>query len=75
VYCEVRKKSCVFWDVMLVSCVAYSSILKIEVICSTGMSVDDFRQTTCHNIPEHRTLNNHHCENLKSNVNSLSVPQ
>jgi hypothetical protein len=39
----------------LVSCSAYSSTLKMEVICSSETSVD-FQQTTRHYIPEDRTL-------------------
>jgi hypothetical protein len=31
-------------------------------------NVVDFHQTIWHYIPEDRTLHNHHCENLKSNI-------
>jgi hypothetical protein len=41
------------------------STLKMEATCSRETSVD-FRLTTRHYIPEHRTLHNHRCENLKS---------
>jgi hypothetical protein len=52
---------------MLVSCLAYSSTLKMEVThCSETMV--DFHWTTQHNTLEDRTLHNHHCENLKSYV-------
>jgi hypothetical protein len=44
---------------------AYSSTLKMEAIYSSEMSVD-FQQNTRRYIPEHNTLHNHHCENLKS---------
>jgi hypothetical protein len=50
---------------MLVSCLAYSSTLKMEVTCSSGMSVD-FHHNTWRYIPEDRTLQSHCCENLKS---------
>jgi hypothetical protein len=39
----------------LVSCLAYSFNLKMEVTCFSEMSVD-FHQTTRHYIPEDRTL-------------------
>jgi hypothetical protein len=44
---------------------AYSSILKMEVICSSETSVD-FQRTTWLYIPEGRTLHNQGCANLKS---------
>jgi hypothetical protein len=50
---------------MLVSCLAYSSTLKVELICFSEMLVD-FQQTTQRYIPNDRILHNHHCENLKS---------
>jgi hypothetical protein len=40
---------------MLVSCLAYSSIVKMEATCSSETS-DDFQQTTRRSIPEDRTL-------------------
>jgi hypothetical protein len=40
---------------MLVSCLAYSSTLKMEAKCSSEESAD-FQQTTRHYIPEERTL-------------------
>jgi hypothetical protein len=40
---------------MLVSCLAYSSILKMEATCSPETSVD-FQQTTLRYIPEYRTF-------------------
>jgi hypothetical protein len=49
----------------LVSCSAYYSTLKMEVACSSEMSVE-FQLTTRRYIPEDRTLHNHRCENLKS---------
>jgi Fe2+ transport system protein B len=56
---------------MLVSCFACFSTLKIEAICSSEMSVH-FQQTTRYYIPDDRTLHNHHCENLKSYLLSVS---
>jgi hypothetical protein len=49
----------------LVSCSAYSSTLKMELIFSSETSVD-FQRTTRHYIPENNTLYNHCCEHLKS---------
>jgi hypothetical protein len=40
---------------MLVSRLAYSSTLKMEVACSSETSVE-FKRTTRHYIPEYRTL-------------------
>jgi hypothetical protein len=40
---------------MLVSCLAYSSTLKMEKICSSETLVDFHRITWCY-IPEHRTF-------------------
>jgi hypothetical protein len=40
---------------MLISCLAYSSTLKMEVTCSSEMSVE-FQQTTGRYIPEDRNL-------------------
>jgi hypothetical protein len=50
---------------MLVSCMAYSSTLKMEVTCSSETLVHVPLNTECH-IPEDRTIHNHRCENLKS---------
>jgi hypothetical protein len=50
---------------MLVSCLAYSLILKMEATCSSETSVD-FQWTTQYYIPQDKTLHNHHYENLKS---------
>jgi hypothetical protein len=41
----VVPKNSIFWDIMLVSCLAYSSTLKIQAICSSEMSAD-FQRTT-----------------------------
>jgi hypothetical protein len=48
----------------LVSCLTYSSTLKMEVTCSSDTSVD-LQRTTRRYIPEDWTLHNHRCENLK----------
>jgi hypothetical protein len=50
---------------VLVSCLVYSSIQKMEAICSSETSVV-FQRTTWRYIPEDRTLRNHRCENLNS---------
>jgi hypothetical protein len=52
---------------MLVSCLAFSSTLKMETACSFEMSVD-FQRITWRYILEGRTLHNHHCENLRSYI-------
>jgi hypothetical protein len=52
---------------MLVSYMANSSNLKMEVICSSETPIN-FHWTTQHYIPEDRILHNHCCENLKSNI-------
>jgi hypothetical protein len=48
----------------LVSCLAYSSILKMEM-CSSEPSLD-FHRITWRYIPEDRSLHNHSCENPSS---------
>jgi hypothetical protein len=50
---------------MLVSCLAYSSALKMEATCSSETSVD-FHRNTRRYISEDITIHNHRCENLKS---------
>jgi hypothetical protein len=56
----------------LVSCLAYSSSLKMEATCSSETSVDS-KLTTWRCIPEGRTLHDHNSENLKSfNCNEFS---
>jgi hypothetical protein len=50
---------------MLISCLAYSSALEMEVTCSSKMPLNS-QQTTQFCIPEDRTLHYHFCENLKS---------
>jgi hypothetical protein len=54
-------------------CLAYSSTLKMEATCSSKMSVD-FQRTKVLYIPEHRTLHNRRCDNLKSYKIYLFVP-
>jgi hypothetical protein len=52
--------------IMLVSCLAYSSTLKMEATCSSEMS-GDVQWTTWRHVPEDsRCLHNHRCDNLKS---------
>jgi hypothetical protein len=63
----VVMESSIFWDITpcrrnqrkatfpLVSCLAYSSILKMEVICSSETSFD-FQRTTWRYVAEDRTL-------------------
>jgi hypothetical protein len=53
---------------MMVSCLAYCSTLKTEATCVSETSVA-FRWTWWHYVTyvmQDRTLNKHHCENLKS---------
>jgi hypothetical protein len=49
---------------MLVSCLAYSSTLKMEATCFSEMSVDIQGTTRRHN-PEYQTFRNRWCENFK----------
>jgi hypothetical protein len=56
---------------LLISSLAYSFILKMEVTYSSETSVD-CQWTTCY-VPEHRTLRNHRCENLKSYTSKISL--
>jgi hypothetical protein len=51
-------------NISQISCLAYSSILKMEVTCSSEISVD-FQRTTWRCIPEDRTFHKHR-DNLKS---------
>jgi hypothetical protein len=50
---------------------AYSSIPKMEAICSSETSVD-FQRPTRRNIPEDSTLHNHRYEKLKSYILCIS---
>jgi hypothetical protein len=59
---------------MLVSCLASSSTLKIEAICSSETSAD-FQQTIWPYIPEDLTLHNFQCENLRSYIANLIFNQ
>jgi hypothetical protein len=66
--CMVNACSTLFWDIMLclppaikqVSCLVYSSTLKMEATFSSETSVD-FQRTTRHYIPEESTLHNPVC--------------
>jgi hypothetical protein len=55
----------------LVSCLAYSSTLKIEAIYSYETLVE-FQRDTWRYIPEDITLHNHRCENLTSYMTRFS---
>jgi hypothetical protein len=50
---------------MMVSCLAYLPRLNMEATFLSETS-DDFQQTTRRYNPEHITLRNYRCENLKS---------
>jgi hypothetical protein len=56
----------------LISCLAYSPILKMETAYSSETSVD-FQQNTRRYIPEDIILLNHSCENLKSYKKFISI--
>jgi hypothetical protein len=56
----------------LVSCLAYSSTLKMEATCSSETSVA-FQLTARRHIPEDITLHNHRCENLKFSYKLLII--
>jgi hypothetical protein len=53
---------------MLVSCLAYSSTLKMEAIFSSKTSLDLQRTTWCY-VAEDTKLHKHSCENLRSYKN------
>jgi hypothetical protein len=55
---------------MLVSCLAYSSTLKMKATYSSEMSVS-FQRTAWRHIPAERTLRNYLCENLSSYIRIL----
>jgi hypothetical protein len=68
---NVRQATCF----TLVSCLAYSSTVKMEAKCSSETSVDIQRTTRCY-IPEDGILHNHRCENLKYyGASSISYPR
>jgi hypothetical protein len=50
---------------VLVSCLAYSSTIKMQATCSSLIYVD-FQWTTWRYIPENRIIHNHRSESLKS---------
>jgi hypothetical protein len=56
------KKSCIK-QAASSSCSAFSSCLKMEVECSSKISVD-FDRRTWHHIPEDRTLHSYPCDNV-----------
>jgi hypothetical protein len=55
---------------MLVTCLAYSSTLKMETVHE--ISVNFYWATLCH-IPEDGTLHSHHHDNLRSNQGVLCL--
>jgi hypothetical protein len=57
----IRVKAELATHSMLVSCLAYSLTLKMEVICSSETSVD-FQQMTQHHMSEDRS--SHHERNM-----------
>jgi hypothetical protein len=59
-------------DFMLVSCLAYSSTLKMEAMCTSETSVV-FQRTTQFFITEDSSLHDHYCENLKSYIYENSL--
>jgi hypothetical protein len=65
-----RKISCFPPAYTLVSCLAYSSTLKMKATCSSETSVD-FQRITRRYIPDDRTIHYHRRENLKSYKNIL----
>jgi hypothetical protein len=70
----LKPKSSIFWDETpcrplmakqdLISCLSYSSTLKMEETYSSETSVV-FQRTTRRYIPEDRTPHNDRCENLR----------
>jgi hypothetical protein len=60
---ETSKNVC--HQLHLIFCLAYSSALKMDVICSSEMLVDFYETTWCH-ISEDSTSHSNHCENLRS---------
>jgi hypothetical protein len=57
---------------MLVSCLAYSSTLKMEAIRPSETS-DDFHRITRRFISEDKTLHSDRCENLQSNLSQSTA--
>jgi hypothetical protein len=55
---------------MLVSCLSYTSTLKMEATCSSE-TVVDFRQITWCNIPEDRTLQSNRMTSVLCPLNIL----
>jgi hypothetical protein len=62
---KFKSEECYLLGYNAVSCSAYASTLKMDMICSSEMSTD-FQWTTWHYISEDSTLRNHCCESLKS---------
>jgi hypothetical protein len=57
--CPVSRLLCLSHAFTLVSCPAYSYILKMEAICSSETSVDFKKSALCY-IPEDRNLKKEH---------------
>jgi hypothetical protein len=55
----------------LISCLAYSSTLKMETCCSKTSA--GIQRTTRRYIPEDGTHHNHRCQNLKSYISLVTV--
>jgi hypothetical protein len=64
---EVKRTLLISASFMLVVCLAYSSLLKVERARSTETSVDIFHTTWFH-IPGDSTLHRYHHESLKCNI-------
>jgi hypothetical protein len=60
------RKQCPLLDVCLISCSAQPSVLKMEALRSSTMSVN-FYETTWH-IQGNGPLHSYRCENLKSHI-------
>jgi hypothetical protein len=68
---KARNQLCLPPDFTLVYCLAYSSAMKKEAICTSKTTVD-IQRTTRRYIPEDSTLHNQLCENIKAYVKIYS---
>jgi hypothetical protein len=55
------------WYLLLVACLTYFSTTKMKAVCSQEIWLHTYRITRRH-IPEHATVHNHRCRNLKYNT-------